>query len=231
MPYRMIDFSKAEKENVQVLMRNLNELAELGEEWVFRDTEMPPGATPDKADVVFFKHHDRYCITTRPKVTYRGDNPSCKRLFARGCETFGSGGEIYEFFRFLSHPPAELPERQAEMIVDLDRVQAAGFCLKDGELLAAAIRKVAFEYGLVVDRIDADIIVGLLGAAGKTRTIERVSTLVNRIFCPFFFQNKWTYPGDYPLRLAGTSLFDLRLFPFGKVLPLRYEESELKNNI
>ena len=73
MPYRLTDFSKSEKENVKVLMRNLDEMEELGEEWLFRNVEMPPGATPNTADIAFFKHRDRYCIEARPQVTYHGD--------------------------------------------------------------------------------------------------------------------------------------------------------------
>ena len=223
MPYKLIDFSKSEKENVEVLMRNLEELAEAGKEWLFEKMEMPPGATPSVADVAFFKCGEYYCMTTRPRVTYRGENFSCKQLFAQSCVGFKTGAGIYRFFRYLAHPPAELPERDAEKIVKLDRVVTAGGCREDAKFLAVTIRKIAFEYGLVVDRIDADVVIAVLKATEQAEGFEEVSAVVRRIFCPFFFRNQQVYPGDYHLKLAGTSLFDLKLFPFGKVLPLRYE--------
>lgn len=226
MPYRLIDFSKSHKENVAVLMRNLDELAEIGEEWLFENTEMPPGATPSVADVVFFKCRDYYCIATRPRVTYHGNNPSCRQLFAQSCEEFKTGAEIYRFFRYLAHPPAELPERKPERITNLAQVKQAGFCREDAKFLAIAIRKAAFEYGLVVDQIDSAVIIAMLEAIGETGTVSEVSARITRIFCPFFSKNQWTYPGDYHLKLAGTSLFNMKIFPFGKVLPLYYGEVE-----
>ena len=221
MAYRLIDFSKAEKENVEVMVRHLDELSETGEEWLFRNVEMPPGATPAVADVVFFKCRDWYCITTRPSVTYRGENLSCRQLFAQSCEGFKTAAELYRFFRYLAHPPKELPEREAEKIVDLDRVKASGFCLENAKLLAIAIRKIAFEYGLVVDRIDAEVIIAILEAM-EEGIITEIPVRISQIFRPFFFRNQQIYPGDCPLKLAGTSLSDLYLFPFGKILPLQY---------
>ena len=223
MPYRLTDFSKSEKENVKVLMRNLDEMEELGEEWLFRNVEMPPGATPNTADIAFFKHRDRYCIEARPQVTYHGDNPSCKRLFSDDRAEFKTGSEIYDFFRYLAHPPKELPERKAKKLTNLNRAEQAGVCWEAAILLAVALRKIAFEYGLVIDRIDADVIIALRAASGQTSPVSEASAWINHIFCPFFSRNRWTYPGDCHLHLAGTGLFDLSLFPFGKILPLRYE--------
>lgn len=228
MAYKLIDFSKAEQENVKVLMRNLEELAEVRKEWLFEKMEMPPGAVPSVADVAFFKCGEYYCMATRPRVTYHGGNLSCRQLFAQSCIGFKDGAEIYRFFRYLAHPPAELPERDAEKIVKLDRVIHEGVGREDAARLAAAIRKIAFEYGLVVDRIDPYVIVALLKETEQKESFEEVLAGIRRIFCPFFFRHQQVYPGDYHLKLAGTSLLDLKLFPFGKVLPLRYESGGMR---